>query len=122
MTDRPLYGVASLRSEHVRDTQAEMTLDAVPAEMLHGVFAADWRQIARVRLAAGATLGPRSLSESEVMFFVLSGRGRAFTCDGETIDLQCETAITLIKNEILHVQATAGGLELYVIEIGVPTP
>lgn len=93
----------------------------VPAEVVHGVFAAPWREISRRRLAPGASLGPRHLSDSEVMVFVHGGQGRAYTSDRDAIELTADTALTLLKGELLHLEADRGGegLDLYLVEMGV---
>jgi len=119
-----LYAVVHLSAEPTGAAggPAEPThIDRVPEEVLHGVFAAPWREICQQRLAPGASLGPRHLSDSEVMVFVHGGQGRAFTTDREAVELSANTALTLLKGELLHLEADpgGGGLDLYLVEMGV---
>jgi quercetin dioxygenase-like cupin family protein len=103
---RPRYHVASLRDNH----------RAVDPEVLNEVFRAPWRTVRLVGLEAGEQLGPRTLSDSEVLVFVTEGTGRARLHSG-VVELRPGVSLTLLKDELLDLAAD-DGLEAFFVEMG----
>jgi quercetin dioxygenase-like cupin family protein len=104
----PRYAVASLRGD----------VPSVGAAVLADVFLAPWRNVELVTLVAGEELGPRTLDDSEAMVYITAGTGEAQLSSG-TVALRAGVSLTLFKDELLHVQAGDGPLELFIAEMGV---
>jgi quercetin dioxygenase-like cupin family protein len=91
---------------------------AVDDGELHGVFAAAWEQVARLRLDPGAALR-RRLDDSEAMVYVLGGAGTARLGDLEQ-PLREGISLTLFQGEPLDLEAAADeGLDLFLAEVNV---
>ena len=116
------YHVTSLNSEGQADgftgLSGPATATTVSPDALDAAFDAPWRGVAVVRLAPGGALGPRGLEGSEVMMFVLGGTGVAHLHHGP-VALREGIALTLFKDELLHITAVDHDVEFFIAEIGV---
>jgi hypothetical protein len=102
----PGYHVAGLRDNG----------GAVDPEVLGKVFRAPWRTVRLLSLGPGEQLGPRTLSDSEVLAFVTGGAGRARLHSGVTW-LRPGVSLTLFKDELLDFTAE-DALEVFFVEMG----
>jgi hypothetical protein len=92
---------------------------AVADADLSRVFAAAWNQVSHLRLGPGETLR-RTLTDSEVMVFILGGAGTA-TLSGDLEEpLREGISLTLFQGEPLDLEAAADqGLDLFIAELDV---
>ena len=117
----PQYHVTNLRSDHASPATGVLAIDgsghakSVDHGDLSRVFQSPWREIALVRLNEGGRLGPRELSDSEVMLYVTTGTGTAWLHDGP-VELREGIAVTLFRGELLDITADSG-LEFFFAEI-----
>jgi mannose-6-phosphate isomerase-like protein (cupin superfamily) len=91
----------------------------VSPEILRQVFDADWRAIQWISLDQNSTLGPRTLSDSEVMILITKGQGIIHSDDMD-IQLANHQSATFPQTAVLHLEQQGDEpLELFLIELGI---
>jgi mannose-6-phosphate isomerase-like protein (cupin superfamily) len=103
-----------MRAYHVQNLRTQA---AVAPEQLAASFGAGWRAVELVTLRADERLGPRELSESEVVLFVTAGGGVARLPSGD-VDLVPGLSLALMRGETLLIeQRGAEPLEFFRAEL-----
>jgi mannose-6-phosphate isomerase-like protein (cupin superfamily) len=118
VTEAVHHQVLSL-SERLADAQTDgaTARGSVSQEELRRVFGAPWRSVELVRQAAGSVSGRRHLIESDVLLFVVSGKGNAEFSSGP-LELQPGVSVAILKGEEYSITAASDAdLELFCAEM-----
>jgi mannose-6-phosphate isomerase-like protein (cupin superfamily) len=115
------HRVLSLRKRLETATPVGQTRrGAVSDAELGDVFGAPWRSLALIRHQAGSASEPRKLTDSDVLVFVVAGRGWA-ECSSGPVDLAPGTSLAILNGEEYSVVVDGGeDLELFCAEMGLP--